>query len=148
MTRARTPRAGPGSNPHLMRPSLLLLAALAVTSCQQSPTPPTTAAPTQPAPQGQVRPPQSVLGAEARTLIGAGALLVDVRTVDEFSELHLEGARNIPLSDLGRSLGSLPRDRPIIVYCAVGSRSSAAAGLLANAGFDVRNLGAMENWKR
>jgi rhodanese-related sulfurtransferase len=94
------------------------------------------------------RAPKVVLGAEARTLVAAGALLIDVRTVDEFNELHLDGARNIPLAQLGAAAGSLPKDKPIIVYCAVGSRSAAAAGMLAGAGFDVRNLGAMENWNR
>ncbi len=123
---------------------LLLLTGLAVTGCQES-TPP---APTPAAATQQPLQPRSVLGAEARALVGSGALLLDVRTVDEFNELHLEGARNIPLNELGRSLGSLPKDKPIVVYCAVGSRSAAAAGLLAKSGYDVRNLGAMENWKR
>lgn len=123
---------------------LLLLTGLTVTGCQES-TPP---APTPAATTQQPLQPRSVLGAEARALVGSGALLLDVRTVDEFNELHLEGARNIPLNELGRSLGSLPKDKPIVVYCAVGSRSAAAAGLLAKSGYDVRNLGAMENWKR
>lgn len=128
-----------------MNPRLLLLAAaLALSACQESASSPA-AAPA--APQQDLQP-KSVLGTEARALVGAGAVLVDVRTADEFNELHLEGARNIPLHELGRSLGSLPKDKPIVVYCAVGSRSAAAAGLLAKSGYVVRNLGAMENWKR
>jgi phage shock protein E len=128
-----------------MRTHLALLAAITVTSCQQSTPAPAAAAP---APAAQARRPQAVLGAEARALIGSGAVLVDVRTVDEFAELHLDGARNIPVGDLGGALGTLPKDKPIIVYCAVGSRSAAAANMLASAGYDVRNLGAMENWNR
>jgi len=123
--------------------TLLLLSALSLAACQES-TPPPPAAQAAP----QERQPKNVLGAEARALVSSGALLVDVRTPDEFNELHVEGARNIPLNELGRSLGSLPKDKPIVVYCAVGSRSAAAAGLLAKSGYDVRNLGAMENWKR
>lgn len=123
--------------------TLLLLSALSLAACQES-TPPPPAAQAAP----QERQPKSVLGAEARALVSSGALLVDVRTPDEFNELHVEGARNIPLNELGRSLGSLPKDKPIVVYCAVGSRSAAAAGFLAKSGYDVRNLGAMENWKR
>jgi len=121
---------------------LVLLTGLALAGCQQS-TPPVPAA--TPVPTAQ---PRSVLGAEARALIGTGALLIDVRTADEFNELHLEGARNIPLHELTRAMSSLPKDKPVIVYCAVGSRSATAAGLLAKSGYDVRNLGAMENWKR
>jgi rhodanese-related sulfurtransferase len=128
-----------------MRTHLALLAAITVTSCQQS-APAAAAAP--PAPAAQARRPRAVMGAEARALVGAGAVLVDVRTVDEFAELHVEGARNIPLSELGGALGTLPKDKPIIVYCAVGSRSAVAANMLASAGHDALNLGAMENWNR
>lgn len=122
-----------------MRP-LLLLTVLAFSACQQS-TPPAASAP-------QASEPRAVLGTEARALLTTGALLIDVRTPEEFSELHLDGARNIPLNQLGGALASLPKDKPVIVYCAVGSRSAAAASLLAKSGYDVRNLGAMENWKR
>lgn len=121
---------------------LLLTTALALSACQEAAAPPSAA------PAQQERQPKSVLGTEARALVGSGAVLLDVRTPDEFNELHLEGAQNIPLQELGRSLGSLPKDKPIVVYCAVGSRSAVAAGLLAKSGYDVRNLGAMENWKR
>ncbi len=124
--------------------TLLLLSALSLAACQESTPPPVPAA--QPAPQA--RQPRTVLGAEARALVNQGALLVDVRTPDEFNELHVEGARNIPLNELGGALGSLPKDKPIVVYCAVGSRATVAAGLLARSGYDVRNLGAMENWNR
>ncbi len=87
-------------------------------------------------------------GAEAKKFVAAGAVFLDVRTPDEFSELHLDGARNLPLSDLQRALPTLPKDKPIVVYCAVGSRSAMAASILAAAGFDVKNLGAMGNWNQ
>lgn len=100
-------------------------------------------------PQGApTRQPQRVTGAEARKFVAAGALLLDVRTPDEFNELHLDGARNIPVSDVQRALPTLPKDKPIVVYCAVGSRSAMAASILAAAGFDVKNLGAMGNWNQ
>lgn len=118
-----------------MRTSLVLLAATAFVSCNESASAATPK-------------PQPILGAQARALISKGAVLVDVRTPDEFAEQHLDGARNLPLNELGRQLAALPKDQTIIVYCAVGSRSASAATMLARAGFDVRNLGAMENWKR
>lgn len=92
--------------------------------------------------------PRSVSGADAKALVTAGATLLDVRTVDEFQELHLPGAKNVPLHELGGALASLPKDKPVVVYCAVGARSASAAALLAKAGYEVHNLGAMGNWNR
>ncbi len=92
--------------------------------------------------------PVYVNGAEAKALVEAGAVLLDVRTKDEFDEHHLPGARNLPVSDLRGQLATLPKDKPIVVYCAVGSRSKAAANMLAAAGYDARNLGAMGNWPK
>jgi rhodanese-related sulfurtransferase len=55
---------------------------------------------------------------------------------------------NIPLNHLTDRLGELPADRPILVYCAGGYRSSIAASLLERAGFaDVADLaGGMAAW--
>lgn len=92
--------------------------------------------------------PAFVNGAEAKKLVEAGAVLLDVRTKDEFDEYHLPGARNLPVSDVRSQLASLPKDKPIVVYCAVGSRSKAAANMLAAAGYDARNLGAIGNWPK
>ena len=90
----------------------------------------------------------STSGAEARALVGAGAVLVDVRSRDEFAAGHIEGARNIPVDELP---GRLPevgaRDKPVVVYCASGMRSSAAAASLKKSGFTlVYDLGAKSRW--
>jgi phage shock protein E len=90
----------------------------------------------------------AVTGAEAKQLVAKGALLLDVRTPEEFEQLHLDGARNVPLASLAGALSTLPKTTPIVVYCAVGGRSARAAETLASAGYDVHNLGAMENWKK
>jgi rhodanese-related sulfurtransferase len=67
--------------------------------------------------------------------------LLDVRTPDEFRQARLKGAVLIPLSDIERRIGEVPRNRPVMVYCAVGSRSGAAAGFLASKGYrDVYNM--------
>ena len=89
-----------------------------------------------------------ISGAAARDLLGKGARLVDVRTPAEFATAHLEGARNIPVGELGRRSGELGgKERPVIVYCASGARSGAAKRMLKSAGFaEVYNLGAMGNW--
>jgi hydroxyacylglutathione hydrolase len=61
--------------------------------------------------------------------------LLDVRTPHEWDEGHLPGARYRFLGELPKKLEDLDRDRPVIVYCASGYRSSLAASLLQAAGF-------------
>ncbi len=90
--------------------------------------------------------PNGVSGAEAKKLVSSGALLLDVRTPEEFADGHIEGAQNVPLGVLEGAMSQLPKNRTIVVYCQVGGRATAAAQHLAASGFDVRNLGAMANW--
>lgn len=125
---------------------VLLLTTLLLLGCEKASTPKPAATPSAPAVTAKA--PRPVRGEEARKAVAAGAVLLDVRTVDEFQELHLEGARNVPLHELGGALASLPKDKPVVVYCAVGSRSATAASLLAQAGYEVLNLGAMANWNQ
>ncbi len=90
-----------------------------------------------------------IMGAKARELVGAGALLLDVRTPSEFAGGHLQGAINIPVSELGARVSELGQDRarPIVVYCASGMRSASAKTTLRGLGFaDVHDLGAMGRW--
>jgi rhodanese-related sulfurtransferase len=62
-------------------------------------------------------------------------LMVDVRTPREREEKRLEGSVGIPLNHLTERVSELPRDRPLLVYCAGGYRSSIAASLLQLHGF-------------
>lgn len=62
-------------------------------------------------------------------------LLVDVRTVAEFNEGHIEGAINIPVEELDQRLDELPQDETIVVYCRSGNRSADAADMLDEAGY-------------
>lgn len=90
-----------------------------------------------------------ISGSKARELVASGALLVDVRSPGEFGSGHIEGAKNIPVSDLAARMGELGSDRakPIVVYCASGMRSASAAGALKRAGFQqVFDLGGMGRW--
>lgn len=84
----------------------------------------------------------------AHELVAAGARLVDVRSPGEFAGVHLDGARNIPVGDIGRRAQELgDKGKPVIVYCASGARSAMAKRTLKSAGFsEVYNLGAMNNW--
>lgn len=85
---------------------------------------------------------------EAHRLVQKGARLVDVRTPQEFATGHIPGAVNIPLQELERRMPELDgKDRPIVVYCRSGNRSSNAARMLEKAGYtDIHNLGAMTRW--
>lgn len=77
------------------------------------------------------------------------ALVVDVRSDNEWSGAHIEGARHIMLGDLPTRVVELPRDRPLITVCGSGYRSSIAASLLAQHGFDVSSMdGGMTAWNR
>lgn len=62
-------------------------------------------------------------------------VLLDVRTPEEYREARLRGAKLIPLNELERRVNEIPRDKPLLVYCAVGARSDSAARLLASKGF-------------
>ena len=67
--------------------------------------------------------------------------LLDVRTPPEWDEGHLPGARYLFLGDLPKKLRDLNRDKPVVVYCASGYRSSLAASLLQASGFSkVQNV--------
>lgn len=76
-------------------------------------------------------------------------LLVDVRTPGERHAKHIEGSVGLPLSRLAERKGELPADRPLLVHCAGGYRSSIAASLLQQAGFaDVSELaGGIAAWE-
>jgi hydroxyacylglutathione hydrolase len=64
-----------------------------------------------------------------------GPLLVDVRGPRERQQKRIGGSVSVPLNHLGERLSELPADRPLIVYCAGGYRSSIAASLLQRGGF-------------
>ena len=63
-----------------------------------------------------------------------GAVLLDVRTPQEYREGHIPGSINIPLQSL-HTAGQLPAGAPLFVYCHSGARSRQAAGLLSRMGF-------------
>jgi glyoxylase-like metal-dependent hydrolase (beta-lactamase superfamily II) len=62
-------------------------------------------------------------------------LLIDVRAPRERDQKHIAGSLGLPLNHLAENLAELPNDRPLLVYCAGGYRSSIAASLLQSRGF-------------
>lgn len=77
-----------------------------------------------------------------------GVQLLDVREPHEYKSGHVKGFRNIPVGQLKTQTTELERDKPVIVMCHSGMRSSHAARVLVKQGFtDVRNLsGGMMAW--
>ncbi len=81
--------------------------------------------------------------------IKAGAVVVDVRTPNEFRRGAYPGAVNVPVQALGNLLREIPKDRPVVVYCASGLRSASAAAVMRRAGYvDVVNAGGLRHMPR
>ena len=66
------------------------------------------------------------------------ALILDVRERDEFMRARIDGCLFIPMSQLGARLFEVPKDRPVLVICASGSRSVNVVGHLLGVGLDGR----------
>lgn len=74
-------------------------------------------------------------------------VLVDVRTQEERSRKKIEGSRSIPLNEIGRRAGDIPRDKDIVLYCATGFRSLVACRHLKKLGYKVKNMtGGINRW--
>ena len=76
-------------------------------------------------------------------------LAVDVRAPGERDRKHIAGSLGFPLNHLTENLEKLPKDRPLLVYCAGGYRSSIAASLLQRSGFDSVSeiAGGLAGWE-
>jgi NADPH-dependent 2,4-dienoyl-CoA reductase/sulfur reductase-like enzyme/rhodanese-related sulfurtransferase len=82
----------------------------------------------------------SVQWHEVDQRVNKGEMLVDVRTVDEYSMGHLPNSTNLPLDELRNRISELPKERKLIVTCQVGLRGYLAARILAQNGYQVSNL--------
>jgi len=72
--------------------------------------------------------------------------ILDIRENKDFVKGHIEGAQNIPFKAVGSSLGKLPKDKQIIVYCYTGQTGGQTTSLLNVAGFKAKSLnGGMNN---
>ncbi len=79
-------------------------------------------------------------------LVADGATLLDVRTPEEFSERHREGAVNIPVDQIEARMSEISREHPVVVYCRSGARAMSAARILRRAGYDVFDLHTINDW--
>ena len=74
-----------------------------------------------------------------------GAVLLDVRTPQEYREGRIPGSQNIPLQAIDKVTAVVKnRDIPLFVYCHSGARSRQAVGMLRRMGYtNVTNIGGM-----
>ena len=79
----------------------------------------------------------------------AGAVLLDVRTPEEYAAGHIPESRNIPLQSLGQVAAAVERkDTPLFVYCHSGARSAQAVALLRRMGYsNVSNIGGIAAYR-
>jgi rhodanese-related sulfurtransferase len=77
---------------------------------------------------------------EAQKLIDAGAQLIDVRADHEWEAGRIAGATHLPLAELAQRSGEIDRERPVVLYCRGGNRSTMAAAALAEAGYEAAKM--------
>ena len=99
------------------------------------------------APASKTRAPQQL---QTDLASGTPPLVLDVREYPEFAGGHLPGARLLPLAELERRIGELPKDCEIVCVCRSGRRSAEAAAKLEHFGFaKVSQLdGGMMAWEK
>ena len=86
---------------------------------------------------------------EAQRMVETGALLIDVRELDEYQQVRIPGSEFRPLSNINGWYQGLPTDTPVVLYCNSGSRSAqATAALTHQAGFtNIVNMeGGIVEW--
>jgi len=94
----------------------------------------------------------SVTAQDAVRLMNQGALVLDIRTREQFDAAHVNGARHIPAAELeAQAAESLKkyREKPVVVYCESGTISPAAIRRLADKGFTraVGLRGGLAAWR-
>jgi phage shock protein E len=80
----------------------------------------------------------------AKEAVRKGALVIDVRSPEEYASRHLEGTLNIPLGELSARIGTAcpDKNRVILLHCLSGGRSGMGVGTLKSLGYsNVQNLG-------
>jgi len=83
---------------------------------------------------------------EARAMLKAGAVVIDVRTAHEFSNGALPGVINIPLHEMAHGIAGIVPDlgTPVLLHCKSGGRSGIACKVLRSMGYRrVGNLGSL-----
>lgn len=87
---------------------------------------------------------------KARLDAGEPLILLDVREPFELQISRLDGARNIPMSEINARWQEIPRDQPVVVFCHTGVRSANLIAALREAGYDnlINLTGGIDAWSR
>jgi len=95
---------------------------------------------------------RNVTPREAFSLVGqrSDLYVLDVRTFGENQQARLKDSRLIPIDQFVKRLAEVPKNRPVLVYCAVGSRSAQVVNYLARQGYsEIYNLyGGIYSWEQ
>ena len=77
------------------------------------------------------------------------AILIDVRTPAEYKVGHIPGVANIPLDELEKRMGEVPKDSKVVLICRTGNRSAQGTRLLREKGFAnvFNSTGGMSTWR-
>ena len=83
-----------------------------------------------------------------KALAAKGAVILDVRTKEEFDAGHIKGAKNIPVQVIEQHLDEIKAyNKQVIAYCRSGRRSGNATRILVKAGINAVNGGGFEDLK-
>ena len=63
-----------------------------------------------------------------------------MRADHEWEVGHIAGATHLPLAELAERAGEIDKERPVVLYCRGGNRSTMATAALADAGYDAAKL--------
>jgi len=81
--------------------------------------------------------------------IEKGAIILDVRTRNEYQGGHIKNAVHIPLQELKNRYNEVKKlNKPVIAYCASGMRSASATSMLKSNGIDAVNGGGIGSLQR
>lgn len=88
---------------------------------------------------------------QAKELIGKekDVFVLDVRTREEYNEVHIKDANLVPIQDLDQNISKIPKDKKLIVYCTSGKRSTKACEILKDKGLkELYNVvGGISRWQ-
>jgi rhodanese-related sulfurtransferase len=91
----------------------------------------------------------SVTPEEASRSTEKSAVIIDVRSPEEFERGHASGARNIPLQELERAAENISQGEEVYLICQTGGRSGRATQFLIDKGVNAKNIvGGTNAWSR
>jgi phage shock protein E len=126
----------------------VLIALAALVGCSSPPNPSAAPGPSsEPVAKAKATP-------SVKDLVAQGAVVLDVRSQDEWDSGHIEGAKLIPVDEVESRIAEVEglvggdKTKPVVVYCRSGNRSARAKGVLERAGFtNVTNGGGLDDMR-